>query len=170
MPSVHGVLMRVDGCGVLITGRAGSGKSSLALALMARGHSLVADDAPELQRDGDRLTGRCPPMLRGLLHCPAMGVVDVQALYGAGAWREATDIHLIITLCDAVASTTDLGGQWHTTSLCGVEVPTLPLLPNRLIEPAVHIEAAVRTVKNEALAADTLHARQAQAMGGSSCN
>lgn len=170
MPSVHGVLMRVDACGVLITGRAGSGKSSLALALMARGHSLVADDAPELQLDGNRVTGQCPPMLRGLLHCPVMGVVDVQALHGNDAWCESTDIHLMIKLCDAVATTSDLDGQWQTTSLCEVEVPTLPLLPNRMIEPAVQVEAAVRTVKAGALAADTLRALQAQAMRGESCS
>ena len=44
----HGVLMQIAGLGVLISGKSGSGKSSLALELVERKHQLVADDAPLL--------------------------------------------------------------------------------------------------------------------------
>lgn len=42
----HGVFMEVLGTGVLLTGNAATGKSELALELIARGHRLIADDAP----------------------------------------------------------------------------------------------------------------------------
>ena len=48
--TLHGVFMDVLGIGVLITGASSIGKSELALELVTRGHSLVADDAPEFTR------------------------------------------------------------------------------------------------------------------------
>ena len=42
--------MRVFNSGVLLTGPAGAGKSSLALGLMDRGHALFADDLVRLER------------------------------------------------------------------------------------------------------------------------
>ena len=41
---IQGVLVNIDGIGVLIRGGAGSGKSTTALRLMDRGHRLVSDD------------------------------------------------------------------------------------------------------------------------------
>ena len=56
--SVHGVLVEVEGCGILITGPAGSGKSQLGLELLCRGHRFVADDAVELFGSDGELRGR----------------------------------------------------------------------------------------------------------------
>jgi HPr kinase/phosphorylase len=41
----HGSGVAIDGQGILILGPSGSGKSSLALALLAHGASLISDDA-----------------------------------------------------------------------------------------------------------------------------
>lgn len=55
----QGVLMSVHGVGVLIRGRAGSGKSMSALKLMHRGHFLIADDVVEIDsREDGTLVGR----------------------------------------------------------------------------------------------------------------
>ena len=42
--TLHGTLLDIRGIGTLIRGDSGSGKSEAALALIERGHSLVADD------------------------------------------------------------------------------------------------------------------------------
>ncbi len=47
--ALHGTCIAFRGRGVLISGPTGSGKSSLALALIARGWMLVADDAVILE-------------------------------------------------------------------------------------------------------------------------
>ena len=51
----HGVFLDVFEIGVLLTGQSGLGKSELALELISRGHSLVADDAVELHRTAPEL-------------------------------------------------------------------------------------------------------------------
>jgi HPr kinase/phosphorylase len=61
--------------GLLILGPSGSGKSALALRLMALGAALVADDQTLLQREGDALTAFCPPPLRGLIEARFVGLL-----------------------------------------------------------------------------------------------
>ena len=63
----HGVLMDVYGEGVLILGDSGIGKSETAIELIKRGHRLVADDAVEIRRIGDTLTGTAPELIRHYL-------------------------------------------------------------------------------------------------------
>src|SRR5262249_55451428 len=48
--TIHGVLMEVGGLGTLLIGDSGVGKSECALALVQRGHRLVADDLVIVQR------------------------------------------------------------------------------------------------------------------------
>jgi HPr kinase/phosphorylase len=58
--ALHGVFMEVMAIGVLITGPSGIGKSELALELIARGHRLIADDAPQFSRIApDIINGTC---------------------------------------------------------------------------------------------------------------
>jgi HPr kinase/phosphorylase len=52
--SIHGTLIDVKGVGVLVRGSSGVGKSECALALVERGHSLVADDYVRVTLVGDR--------------------------------------------------------------------------------------------------------------------
>src|SRR5947207_2280429 len=55
MIRVHGTCVAIDGEGVLLRGRPGSGKSDLALRLIDGGALLVADDQTELSRRGDAI-------------------------------------------------------------------------------------------------------------------
>jgi len=48
---LHASTVRLEGCGVLILGGSGTGKSGLALHLMALGAALIADDAVDLDID-----------------------------------------------------------------------------------------------------------------------
>src|SRR5699024_2854996 len=49
--AIHGVLVDINGIGVLITGQSGVGKSETALELVKRGHRLVADDNVEIRQE-----------------------------------------------------------------------------------------------------------------------
>jgi serine kinase of HPr protein (carbohydrate metabolism regulator) len=76
------VAMRVRGRwqGALIEGPSGSGKSDLALRALDAGFSLVADDRTLVWVSGERLWGRAPETLRGLIEMRGLDVVRVTAL------------------------------------------------------------------------------------------
>jgi serine kinase of HPr protein (carbohydrate metabolism regulator) len=71
------IALRLGGLwtGALITGASGSGKSDLALRALTQGFRLVADDRVILFVSGDRLWGRAPPPLSGLLEQRGLGVL-----------------------------------------------------------------------------------------------
>jgi serine kinase of HPr protein (carbohydrate metabolism regulator) len=65
----------IAGRGVLIEGAPGSGKSSLALALIDRGAALVGDDGVLLERRDGWLWALPPPAIAGLLEIRNIGLV-----------------------------------------------------------------------------------------------
>lgn len=73
--TLHATTVAVDGRGILITGPAGAGKSSLALALMALGARLVADDRTILTAEGEVLVATCPPTLQGMIEARGIGIL-----------------------------------------------------------------------------------------------
>ena len=67
----------VRGRCVLLTGAPGSGKSSLALALVDRGAELIGDDGVTLERRGDTLLASPPPAIAGKLEVRGVGLIDL---------------------------------------------------------------------------------------------
>jgi hypothetical protein len=65
----------IEGRAVLIVGPPGSGKSSLALALIERGAGLIGDDAVTLTPEGARLIASPPPNIAGLIEVRGVGLV-----------------------------------------------------------------------------------------------
>ena len=96
---VHGVLLDIYGLGVLLIGPSGVGKSESALDLIARGHSLVADDRVTVRRypPGD-LIGYSEGPLRHHMELRGLGIINVQDLFGLAAVRERKPIDLVIEL------------------------------------------------------------------------
>ncbi|MDO5638487.1 MAG: HPr(Ser) kinase/phosphatase [Neisseria sp.] len=145
----HGVFLDVFEIGVLITGQSGLGKSELALELISRGHSLVADDAVELYRTGpETLDGRCPPMLRDFLEVRGLGVLNVRHIFGETSIRPKKILQLIINLVaaddDYMKQLDRLSIRTETESILNVNIRsvTLPVAVGRNL--AVLVEAAVR--------------------------
>ena len=145
----HGVFLDVFEIGVLITGQSGLGKSELALELISRGHSLVADDAVEIYRTGpETLDGRCPPMLRDFLEVRGLGVLNVRHIFGETSIRPKKILQLIINLVPAddeyMKQLDRLSIRTETESILNVNIRSvsLPVAVGRNL--AVLVEAAVR--------------------------
>lgn len=97
--TMHGVLLDINGVGVLMTGKSGLGKSEVALELVRRGYILVADDIVEIyQVEKGILVGEAPDVLKKYLEIRGVGVVNVVYLYGVKSYREKKRISLIVEL------------------------------------------------------------------------
>lgn len=77
---LHASCVALAGRGLLILGPSGTGKSVLALELMAFGCALVADDRVDLRREGARLIASAPPALSGLIEARQVGLLRADAL------------------------------------------------------------------------------------------
>lgn len=146
---IHGELLEVFGLGVLITGASGTGKSELALELVSRGHRLIADDTPQLQRVAPNvLEGTCPAALRDFLEVRGLGILNIRRMFGDSAIKRNKRIRLIIHLERAedmyLPAEQRLHGARASRTLLDVAIPqlSLPIAPGRNL--AVLVECAVR--------------------------
>ena len=142
----HGVLVEVFGEGVLILGESGIGKSETAIALVERGHRLIADDAVEIKRvSATTLVGTAPDLIRHYVELRGIGIVDVRRLYGMGAVKMSEKIDLVIHLEPWVENKMydRFGLDDQTYNILGIEVPsiTVPVRPGRSLPIILEIAA-----------------------------
>lgn len=78
---LHGTTVAFDNAGALIVGPSGSGKSSLALQLLAFGAALVSDDQTSITRRGDVLFASAPPAIAGRIEARGVGLLAVDAVH-----------------------------------------------------------------------------------------
>lgn len=115
--NVSCVAMR--GRAILVTGPPGSGKSSLALALMDRGGELIGDDGVTLSQVGELIVATPPPNTEGLIEIRNVGLLEVPTA--------RAPLAIVINLAPD-AERLPLG---HTnTVLLGREVPQVHLYPD----------------------------------------
>ena len=74
--TLHATTVALMGQAVIITGASGSGKSSLALHLMALGFELVADDQTVLSLHDNTLWATCPPPILGQIEARFVGILQ----------------------------------------------------------------------------------------------
>ena len=149
--TVHGTLLDIRGIGTLIRGESGAGKSEAALALLERGHSLVADDMVRVKLLSDHTpVGFCDEMSRGFMECRGIGIINVEELFGIRFVRIEKKIELVVTFTeDLKASVIDRTGlDRKTFEILGASVPhmEIPLRTGRdmarLVEVAAMVQAA----------------------------
>ena len=88
---VHATTVDIAGLGVLILGEAGSGKSDLALRLIAEGVLLVADDQTWVDVVDGRLRACAPPSIAGSMELRGVGIVRAPT-------KRATRLRLAVAL------------------------------------------------------------------------
>lgn len=70
-------VVALGGRGILIEGPPGSGKSSLALALIDRGAMLVGDDGVTLDKEEAALIASPPPNIAGKIEIRGVGIAEM---------------------------------------------------------------------------------------------
>ena len=147
--SVHGVMLEVNGIGVMLTGESSTGKSELALELITRGHRLIADDVVDLYKVApDTLAAQCPSMLQGYLEVRGLGILDIRALFGELSIKLKKNLKLIVHLKapenTAQDSAARLDMHASNETILGVDIPKvrIPVAVGRNL--AVLVEVATR--------------------------
>lgn len=80
---MHASCVAIDGNGVLIRGASGSGKSALALEIMARGGVLIADDTVFLTVKPGQIIAMAPATTAGLIEARGVGILRAEHLASA---------------------------------------------------------------------------------------
>ncbi|QGN53292.1 HPr kinase/phosphorylase [Novosphingobium sp. Gsoil 351] len=124
----------IRGRGVLIEGRPGSGKSSLALALIDRGAVLVGDDGVMIAREGDVLIASPAPAIAGKLEVRNVGLLSFPTV-------ARVPVALVIGLDPAAPRFRD-APAWQER--LGCRIPAISLWPDSPIL-ALRAELALRT-------------------------
>jgi HPr kinase/phosphorylase len=142
---IQGVLVVVDGVGVLIRGPSGSGKSLTALTLMDRGHRLVSDDLLEVAQGPDEA-----PVGRALedevrIEVRGLGIFSAKSLFPEGT-VPSFPINLVVEL-DVFDPDRDTGRtlpEFVSTSILGKKVTQIRVPVARGMDPALLVELVVK--------------------------
>lgn len=152
MATIHATAVLIGSKAVLVRGPSGSGKSRLALALIAMGEAglihfarLVADDRVALSVHGDRLVAAAPASLAGLVERRGQGIVPQPA-------ESCAVVGLIVDL-DAADASRMPEPESTSTTLCGVTLPRLPLVRGADALPLVLARSSWCSSTNPLLAA-----------------
>lgn len=124
--SIHATGVIIGESGLIIRGPSGSGKSSLALALLAAAEqgayfgALIGDDRLLLSAHHGRLVVRGHPLIRGLIEQRGRGILKI------GAEPDAV-VRLVVDIIpiDQASRLPEVNPSY--VKLCGIELPLLAL-------------------------------------------
>ncbi|QQA42304.1 HPr kinase/phosphorylase [Pelagovum pacificum] len=125
--TLHATTVTVANRAVVLTGRAGSGKSATALELMAYGALLVADDSTRLTRTGRTLTAAPAGPVRGLIEARGVGLLYAASVSGAK----------VALAVDLDRKETERLPPQRTIAWLDVEIPLIFRVEGRHFAPAI---------------------------------
>lgn len=125
---VHASAVLVGARGVLITGSSGSGKSSLAFALLQHSGQgdytrLVADDRVLLSACSGRLVARAPDSIAGRIELRGIGLFH-------HPFEPLVQLELVVDLRPAASLVRLPAEDAFRTRICGIELACLALPEN----------------------------------------
>lgn len=148
----HATTLDIRGIGVMLRGSSGVGKSECALALIERGHSLVADDLTVIKLLDEReLMASSRPLNRGYMECRGIGIINVAEMFGVKSIRLEKRIDMVVSLHewhpDAVEERTGLEENYY--EILGLRTPHIELYvrPGRDMARLVEVAALTQALK-----------------------
>ncbi|MFT4056386.1 MAG: HPr kinase/phosphatase C-terminal domain-containing protein [Novosphingobium sp.] len=123
----------IDDRAILIEGAPGSGKSSLALALIDRGAMLVGDDSVMLETRDGRLFASPHPRTRGLLEVRNLGLIPHDC-------SENVPVALVLHLDTSAPRYIESA---ENIAISGVEIPLIRVVPHDTVL-AIKAELALK--------------------------
>lgn len=127
--TIHATCVDIEGKGVLIKGQSGSGKSSLALQLMAIGASLVSDDRTILVNVEGTLIASAPSSIRNLIEARGIGILNAKSLI-------QSEVHCVIDLDQLERERLP---KERKVTLLGIELPLLLRVDGLHFAPGVDL-------------------------------
>jgi len=149
----HATTVDIMGIGVMIEGPPGIGKSETALALIERGHSLVADDVTVLHRSGPNDISASPvEITRFHMEIRGLGIIHVPSLFGVASVRTSASLDLIAKLerPNPKMEQDRSGLTPESREYFGVQVPmvSLPVAAGRDLAHVIEVAALNQRLKN----------------------
>ena len=148
----HATTLDVKGVGVMLRGTSGVGKSECALALIERGHSLVADDLTVIKLLDEReLIASSRELNRGYMECRGIGIINIAEMFGIKSVRLEKRIDLVVSLHewtpDVLEERTGLEENYY--EILGLRVPHVELYvrPGRDIARLVEVASLTLALK-----------------------
>ena len=144
----HATTLDIKGVGVMLRGDSGVGKSECALALIERGHSLVADDLTLIKLLDER---ELMASSRGYMECRGIGIINIAEMFGIKSIRLEKRIDMVISLREwtpeVVEERTGLEENYY--EILGMRVPHVELYvrPGRDIARLVEVAALTQALK-----------------------
>ncbi len=150
--SLHGTLIDIQGIGTLIRGDSGIGKSECALALIDKGHSLVADDLVYCVKVNDhKILGKGHELNRGYMECRGIGIINVAELFGIKCVRLEKSIDIIVSFVEWQNGIVEdrTGLETNYFDILGIPIPhfVIPVRPGRDMARLVEVAARVQALR-----------------------
>lgn len=135
---IHGAFVDVYGIGMMFVGKAGIGKSEIALDLVERGHRLVADDIVIVSKKAESvLIGSGTELIQHFMEIRGLGIINIKRIFGIRAIRYQKRVEVIVELENWAKNKNieRVGLETKYSNILGIDIETihLPIYPGKNI-------------------------------------
>lgn len=125
--TLHATCVAVGNRAVLLMGASSTGKSAIALDLMAYGAILVSDDQVALVAESGVITASAPPTITGLIEARGFGVLQAQT----------QDSATVVMVMDLDVLSVDRVPKRRAVTLLGCDLPLFHRPDRSNLAPAI---------------------------------
>ena len=118
--NIHANALSINGKGVIILGKSGSGKSDISLRLILRYNAvLISDDRTIIQNKNGVLKASCPQNIKGLLEVRGVGICNFK-------YKDEENVCLAVELVDS-SKKIDRIPEQKTIKFLDVSIPAIKI-------------------------------------------